>query len=70
MSFHCGYLQRNSGVHECPKMESQSGKEAAMSRPETEDIAKGNLVVPSHKPLAGADEPPIDAGLQDTPQRQ
>lgn len=41
-----------------------------MSRPETEDIAKVNLVVPSHKPLAGADEPPIDAGLQDTPQRQ
>lgn len=36
-----------------------------MSRPETDDIAQGNLIVPSHKPLAGADDPPIDVGSPD-----
>lgn len=33
-----------------------------MNRYTPKDISKGNLIVPSHHPLAGADDLPIDAG--------
>jgi hypothetical protein len=36
--------------------------ESAMDDRQSNHIAKGNLIVPSHDPLAGVDEKPIDAG--------
>jgi hypothetical protein len=37
-----------------------------MSRHEKDDIAEGHTVVPSHKPMPGVDDEPIDVGRPDT----
>lgn len=37
-----------------------------MSRYDSRDIAKGHMVTPSHVPMPGVEERPIDAGIPES----